>query len=76
MGIWGRWLTLGVFVRRGRHHLGQYRRPEGLRQPHSGAVRSVLGIPMNILVDANGVIVERDVRGERLLTKLSELLDG
>ena len=36
----------------------------------------VLGIPMNILVDADGVIVERYVRGEDLLTRLSELLGG
>ena len=36
----------------------------------------VLGIPMNILVDADGVIVERYVRGEDLLTRLLELLGG
>ena len=36
----------------------------------------VLGIPMNLLVDAEGVIVGKYVRGDQLLAKLSELLDG
>ena len=36
----------------------------------------VLAIPMNVLVDADGVILARNVRGEGLLEKLGELLDG
>ncbi len=36
----------------------------------------VLGIPMNLLLDADGVIVGKYVRGDQLLAKLSELLDG
>ena len=36
----------------------------------------VLAIPMNVLVDAEGVIVARNVRGEALGEKLAELLDG
>ena len=36
----------------------------------------VLGIPMNLLIDADGVIVGKYVRGDQLLAKLSELLDG
>ncbi len=36
----------------------------------------VLGIPMNLLVDADGVIVGKYVRGDQLHAKLSELLDG
>ena len=34
----------------------------------------VLAIPMNILVDSDGVIIEKYVRGERLLERLAELL--
>ena len=33
-------------------------------------------IPMNVLVDADGVIVALGARKEQLLDKLSELLDG
>ena len=36
----------------------------------------VVMIPMNVLVDADGVIVAVHARGEHLLDKLSELLDG
>ena len=35
----------------------------------------VLAIPMNVLVDADGVILAKYVRGEELLEKLGELLD-
>jgi len=35
----------------------------------------VLAIPMNVLVDKDGVIVAKNVRGEGLLEKLTELLD-
>ena len=31
---------------------------------------------MNVLIDAEGVILARNVRGEDLLGKLGELLDG
>ena len=31
---------------------------------------------MNLLIDADGVIVGKYVRGDQLLAKLSELLDG
>ena len=34
----------------------------------------VLAIPMNVLVDADGVILAKNVRGEGLLDKLAELL--
>ena len=34
----------------------------------------VLAIPMNVLVDSDGVIIEKYVRGERLLERLAELL--
>ena len=36
----------------------------------------VLMLPSNVLVDADGVIVGRNLRAERLLDKLSELLDA
>ena len=36
----------------------------------------VVMIPMNVLVDADGVIVALGARKEQLLDKLSELLDG
>ncbi len=40
------------------------------------ALFGVLAIPMNVLIDAEGVILARNVRGEDLLGKLGELLDG
>ena len=36
----------------------------------------VLAIPMNVLVDAQGEILAKNVRGEVLLNKLAELLDA
>ena len=38
------------------------------------ALFGVLAIPMNVIVDAEGVILEKYVRGERLLETLGELL--
>ena len=40
------------------------------------ALFGVLAIPMNILIDADGVILAKYVRGEKLLQKLAELLDS
>lgn len=36
----------------------------------------VLGIPMNFLVDSNGVVAAKNLRGEKLDQKLAELIDG
>ena len=36
----------------------------------------VLGIPMNFLLDSDGVMVARNLRGENLNEKLAELIDG
>ena len=36
----------------------------------------VLALPMNVLIDGEGVILARNIRGEGLLAKLAELLDG
>ena len=36
----------------------------------------VLALPMNVLVDGEGVILARNIRGEDLLNKLAELLDA
>ena len=36
----------------------------------------VTAIPMNFLIDAEGVIVARNLRGEKLDVKLAELIDG
>ena len=36
----------------------------------------VLALPMNVLIDGEGVILARNIRGESLLDKLAELLDG
>ena len=35
----------------------------------------VLALPMNVLIDGDGVILARNIRGEALLDKLAELLD-
>ena len=36
----------------------------------------VLGIPMNFLLDSDGVLVAKNLRGEKLNEKLAELIDG
>ena len=36
----------------------------------------VLGIPMNFLLDSDGVMVAKNLRGENLNEKLAELIDG
>ena len=36
----------------------------------------VLGIPMNFLLDSEGVLVAKNLRGEKLNEKLAELIDG
>ena len=36
----------------------------------------VLALPMNVLIDGDGVILARNIRGEALLDKLAELLDA
>ena len=36
----------------------------------------VLGIPMNFLLDSDGVLVAKNLRGEKLDEKLAELIDG
>ena len=36
----------------------------------------VLGIPMNFLLDSDGVMVDKNLRGEKLNEKLGELIDG
>ncbi len=36
----------------------------------------VLGIPMNFLLDSDGVMVAKNLRGEKLNEKLAELIDG
>ncbi len=36
----------------------------------------VMGIPMNFLVDSQGVLVAKNLRGEKLDQKLAELIDG
>ncbi len=36
----------------------------------------VLALPMNVLIDGEGVILARNIRGEALLDKLAELLDA
>ncbi len=36
----------------------------------------VLALPMNVLIDGEGVILARNIRGEDLLNKLAELLDA
>ena len=36
----------------------------------------VLALPMNVLIDGEGVILARNIRGEGLVAKLAELLDG
>jgi hypothetical protein len=33
----------------------------------------VMGIPMNFLIDGDGIIVAKGLRGEYLVTKLKEL---
>ena len=38
------------------------------------ALFGVLAIPMNVIVDADGIILGKYVRGEKLLTMLGELL--
>ena len=61
-----RWMMLGLFVMS----------PALADQPSVMVESRVLGIPMNLLVNADGVIVERYMRGDHLLTELSELLAG
>ncbi len=38
-------------------------------------IYGVHAIPDNFLIDRNGIIIERDIRGERLNAKLKELLN-
>lgn len=37
-------------------------------------IYNIKGIPANVLVDKNGIIVAKDLRGENLLNKLAELM--
>jgi len=45
--------------------------PEGLAECSSSAIRHT-GYPSNFLVDPNGVIIARDLRGTALEKKLAE----
>jgi len=38
-------------------------------------IYGINGIPDNFLIDQNGTIIERDLRGEKLNEKLKELLN-
>ncbi|NOY22249.1 MAG: AhpC/TSA family protein [Acidobacteria bacterium] len=40
----------------------------------AGLIYGILGIPDNFLIDKNGIIIGRNLRGEKLTEKLSELL--
>ena len=44
--------------------------------PVPAQFRASLALPMNVLIDGEGVILARNIRGEGLLAKLAELLDG
>lgn len=44
-------------------------------ETEAGALYGVNAIPFSVLVDANGKIIAKDLRGEELHIKLSELLD-
>ena len=48
----------------------------GTAQSGSAGRSSFGRIPANFLVDADGVIVAKNLRGERLDDKLAELIDG
>lgn len=41
----------------------------------AGKLYGIKSIPQNILIDPNGIIIEKNLRGEDLHTKLAELLD-
>ena len=41
----------------------------------AGKLYGIQSIPQNILIDPNGIIVEKNLRGEALQTKLAELLN-
>lgn len=44
-------------------------------QNEASLIYGVVGIPDNFLIDKNGVIIGRDLRGEKLRSKLSETLN-
>jgi len=44
-------------------------------QNEASLIYGVSGIPDNFLIDKNGVIIGRDLRGEKLRSKLSEMLN-